>query len=176
MLILKLLILSRKAQQIMARRVVWFFVCLFVFLFSRQTKKWIVLSGILEFSTVRSIFRKFSKSLIAFKSCQVCDKRLPGAHCRSDGVLQNVCFVTVSPATGENQTCVFLRCWWRLLAPYCHFYYTPLCRTEWRQLDGFISQVRFIYGFAFTLMFFFFFYSVINNLCFTACLWVCLQQ
>lgn len=123
------------------------FVRLF-FLFSRQTKKWIVLSGILELvlSAPSSVN---SPSLWSYFSLIRCVTKGYQVLTVAAMVSSKTCVLCLSLLQREkNQTCVFRRCWRKLLAPYCHFYYAPLCRTEWRQLDGFISQVRFIYGFS----------------------------
>lgn len=62
-------------------------------------------------------------------SCPACDKVLPGAHRRCDGVLHNLCFVPVS-AVGEENLCGLML----VMGKYCItvFNYAPLCRTEWR--------------------------------------------
>lgn len=76
-------------------------------------------------------------SLVKCMSCPACDKVLPGAHRRCDGVLHNLCFVPVS-AVGEENLCGLML----VMGKYCItvFNYAPLCRTEWRLMGGFISH------------------------------------
>lgn len=155
-------------------RCVCFLVC---FLFSRQTKKWIVLSRILEL--VLS-----APSSVNFPSLS--------SHL-SLGVWQKVtrCSLSLRWCPPKCVFCACLSCngrkikpvffcavdgnYWHRIAIFITLHFAGQSGGSW---NGFILQVRFIYGFSDCLHSHkcSFFNSVINNLCFTACLWVRLQQ